>query len=108
GARGRGGSGWGKAERMAWYKIDVREPAGSVVSSVRDLSKWASFHLGDGAWNGKRLVSAASFAEPHTPQNIIRMEGPAKAQNPETLQMSYGMGWVIQDYRGHLLIGHAG
>jgi CubicO group peptidase (beta-lactamase class C family) len=98
----------GNAEPIAWYKIDVPEPAGSINTTARDLSKWARFHLGDGTWNGKRLVSTASFAEPHTPQNIIRMEGPAKAQNPETLQMSYGMAWVIQDYRGHLLIGHAG
>jgi CubicO group peptidase (beta-lactamase class C family) len=98
----------GNSEPIAWYRIDVPEPAGSIISSARDLSTWARFQLGDGAWNGKRLVSAASFAEPHMPQNIIRMEGPAKAQNPETLQMSYGMAWVIQDYRGHLLIGHAG
>jgi CubicO group peptidase (beta-lactamase class C family) len=98
----------GNPEPIAWYRIDVPEPAGSVNSTARDLARWVRFQLGDGTWNGKRLVSAASFAEPHLPQNIIRMEGQPKAQNPETLQMSYGMGWVIQDYRGHLLIGHAG
>jgi CubicO group peptidase (beta-lactamase class C family) len=98
----------GSPEPIPWYRIDVPEPAGSINSTARDLARWVQFHLGDGTWNGKRLVSAASFAEPHTPQNIIRMEGQAKAQNPETLQMSYGMAWVVQDYRGHLLFGHAG
>ncbi len=28
--------------------------------------------------------------------------------NPETHFMSYGMAWVIQDYRGHLQLSHAG
>jgi hypothetical protein len=28
--------------------------------------------------------------------------------NPDTDQLSYGMGWVVQDYRGRLLVSHAG
>ena len=28
--------------------------------------------------------------------------------SPDTHQMSYGMAWVIQDYRGQLLVSHAG
>ncbi len=28
--------------------------------------------------------------------------------NPETQQISYGLGWVVQDYRGELQIMHAG
>jgi hypothetical protein len=28
--------------------------------------------------------------------------------NPETNLMSYGMGWLVQDYRGHLVVSHAG
>ena len=36
------------------------------------------------------------------------LEGAAKAFNPDTVQMNYGMGWVIQDYRGQGLISHGG
>src|SRR5262249_56175099 len=79
----------GNGEPIPGYKIAVPEPAGSVISSARDLAKWARFHLGDGVWNGKRLVSAASFAEPHMPQNIIRMEGAAKAQHPQPRHTRY-------------------
>ncbi len=98
----------GRLEVVPWYKIDVPEPAGSINASARDLAQWVRFQLGDGTFGGKRLVSAASLEETHTPQNIIRLEGTARAMNPDTLQMSYGMGWVVQDYRGHLEVSHAG
>jgi len=39
---------------------------------------------------------------------IIRLEGPEKALNPATLQKSYGLGWLVQDYRGRLMLSHTG
>jgi CubicO group peptidase (beta-lactamase class C family) len=98
----------GKIEVIPWYRMDNPEPAGSINSCARDLCKWARFQLGDGTFGGKRLVSAKNLEETHTPQNIIPLEGKAREMNPDTLQMSYGMGWVIQDYRCHLLVSHAG
>jgi CubicO group peptidase (beta-lactamase class C family) len=98
----------GRPEVIPWYKIEVPEPAGSVHSTARDLASWARFQLGDGTFEGKRLVSAAALAETHTPQNIIRLEGASRALNPESLQLNYGMAWVLDSYRGHLLWAHAG
>src|SRR5262249_61815766 len=74
----------------------------------RDLARWVRFQLGDGTFEGKRLVSAANLAETHTPQFALRMDDTTRAMHPETNQMSYGMAWVIQDYRGRLLVSHAG
>ncbi|HJT79300.1 MAG TPA: serine hydrolase [Gemmataceae bacterium] len=99
---------FGQLEVIPWYKMDVPEPAGSINASARDLAQWVRFQLGDGTFDGKRLVSAANLRETHTPQNIIRLEGVPRAMNPDTLQMSYGMAWVIQDYKGHLEVSHAG
>lgn len=98
----------GQIDVIPWYRMDKPEPAGSINASARDLAQWVRFQLGDGTFQGKRLVSAGSLAETHTPQNIIRLEGTARAQNPDTTQMTYGMAWVIMDYRGQLLISHAG
>jgi hypothetical protein len=98
----------GKIEVIPWYPMTVPDPAGSVNSTASDLSKWVKFHLGDGTWGGKRLVSAANLAETHSPQTIIRLEGDDKAFQPFTHQMSYCMGWVVQDYRGQLLVSHGG
>jgi CubicO group peptidase (beta-lactamase class C family) len=101
-------NGVGQPDTMEPYVMDVPEPAGSVYSTARDLSKWVRFHLGDGTAAGKRLVSEKNLLQTHTPQIVLRLEGDEKGLHPETLQMSYGMGWVIQDYRGQLLVSHGG
>jgi CubicO group peptidase (beta-lactamase class C family) len=98
----------GEVEVIPWYPIDRPDPAGSLNASARDLSKWLRFQLGDGAFEGRRLLSAANLRETHTPQMVIRLEGSAGAMQPDTRQMSYGLGWVIQDYRGRHLVSHAG
>lgn len=98
----------GKIEALPWYRFDEPNPSASVNASARDLSKWLRFQLGDGAYQGKRLVSAENLAETHTPQMVIRLTGLTRAEHPFTSQMSYGMGWVLQDYRGQPLVSHAG
>jgi CubicO group peptidase (beta-lactamase class C family) len=98
----------GKLAVIPLYTIDNPEPAGSVNSCARDLCQWIRFHLGDGTFAGKRLVSAKNLQETRTPQTIIRLEGNVRDMNPDTTQISYAMGWVIQDYRCQLLVSHAG
>src|SRR5439155_13946487 len=98
----------GQFQVIPWYAIDKPEPAGSVNSCARDLCQWIRFQLGDGVMDGKRLVAAKNLLETRTPQAIIRLEGNVRDMNPDTTQISYGMGWVIQDHRGQLLVSHAG
>jgi CubicO group peptidase (beta-lactamase class C family) len=98
----------GQIDVIRWYPMEEPDPAGSLNASAADLAKWLRFQLGDGTFDGKRLVSAEGLGETHTPQIVQRLEGATRAYHPETNQMSYGMGWVIQDYRGRLLVSHAG
>jgi CubicO group peptidase (beta-lactamase class C family) len=98
----------GDVEAIPWYRIDKPDPAGSINATARDLVRWVRFQLGDGSFGGRRLVSAKNLQETHTPQMVIRMEGQVRAMNPDTQQMTYGMAWVIQDYKGHLQVSHAG
>ncbi|OAI42263.1 hypothetical protein AYO40_00015 [Planctomycetaceae bacterium SCGC AG-212-D15] len=90
------------------YVLARPEPSGSMSASARDLAQWVRFQLGDGSFDGRKLVSSAALHETHTPQNIIPFAGEARAFNPNTAQMSYGMAWVIQDYHGRQLVSHAG
>jgi len=93
---------------MRWYDDDNQiRASGSIKAGVRDLSKWVRFQLNSGAVDGKRLVSAASLAETHTPQVVEPLEAPL-ARMTETTQRSYGLGWHITDYRGHKLLEHGG
>ncbi len=93
---------------LPWYKIDEPDPAGSINSSARDLLQFLRLQLGDGTWQGKRVVSAANLKEMHRPQTIIRRQGMIRLMNPDSHFLSYGLGWVVQDYRGLLLLMHGG
>ena len=82
--------------------------AGSINASARDLSQWVRFQLGKGTFEGKQLVSAKNLGETHTAQIVMNPQGPARAIHPDTIQLCYGMAWVVQDYHGHRLISHGG
>ena len=45
-------------------------PSGAIVSSAEDMARFAMFQLGDGTWNGRRLVSEAMLNEVHSHQMI--------------------------------------
>jgi CubicO group peptidase (beta-lactamase class C family) len=82
--------------------------AGDISASVRDLGQWLRFQLGDGSWNKKRLVPAKLFHETHAPQMVIKLTDATKLSYPDTNQLSYGLGWFIQDYQGKHVLSHGG
>jgi CubicO group peptidase (beta-lactamase class C family) len=99
----------GKIEAMPWYEFPDPNPAGSMVATPRDLALWLRFHLAGGkTLDDRRLVSERNLLETRSPQNVIRVEGNARRMNPDTVQMCYGMGWVIYDHRGKHVVAHGG
>jgi CubicO group peptidase (beta-lactamase class C family) len=97
----------GQLHAVPGYVQSEPNPAGSVHASARDLVRWLQFQL-TGTAQGRRLVSPAALEETHTPQMVIRMDDAARAANPDTVQLAYGLGWVVQDYRGHAVVAHGG
>jgi CubicO group peptidase (beta-lactamase class C family) len=93
---------------VPYRSTDAIAPAGSVYSSVSDMSKWMRFILDSGRVGGKRLISAASFTELVTPQ----IRAPMALYPALTLArphgFSYGLGWFIQDYQGEVVWMHTG
>jgi CubicO group peptidase (beta-lactamase class C family) len=99
----------GAVEAIPWRNIDDAGPAGSINSSVRDMAKWITLQLNDGVYEGKRLISAKNVEEMHTPQMVIAPKGELpQVFFPDSKLLSYGLGWFIEDYRGHQLILHPG
>jgi CubicO group peptidase (beta-lactamase class C family) len=98
----------GKLRSIPWYVQTLPNAAGSIHSTARDLASWLRFQLSDGTLAGRRLVSATALGETHRPHMVIPMDDAIRAANPETVQLSYGLAWVIQDYRGHELVSHGG
>ncbi len=95
-------------EVIPWRNIDNAGPAGSINSSVRDMSKWIALQLNDGVFDGKRLISSKNMKEMHRPQMVIPPGGITTEFFPESMQLTYALGWFVQDYRGHQLILHPG
>jgi CubicO group peptidase (beta-lactamase class C family) len=93
---------------VPWHNIDNVAPAGSINSSVSDMAKWMRFQLAQGKVAGKSLVSASALGETHSPQMVTPLSADTKQINPYTHLSSYGMGWVIQDYRGREIRQHGG
>jgi CubicO group peptidase (beta-lactamase class C family) len=93
---------------LPWHNIDNIAPAGSINSSVHDMSKWVRFQLAQGKVAGKALVSASALGETHTPQMVMALSADSKQINPFTHLSSYGMGWMLQDYRGREIRHHGG
>jgi hypothetical protein len=68
------------------------------------MAQWVLMNLNKGKFGDKQVVSEASMAQIHSPQMLI----PVPIRYDEVLYPSYGMGWVIEPYRGHLLVWHNG
>jgi CubicO group peptidase (beta-lactamase class C family) len=93
---------------IAYRNIDNAGPAGSITSTVTDMAKWVRFQLDSGKAGGTSVVTPASIAESHTPQTVIRREGPWAHVNPFSHFDSYGLGWFLHDFRGREVVEHGG
>lgn len=95
---------------IAWDNLDSARAAGSVNSTARDLAAWLKFQLSEGKHDGKQLVAARVLRETHTPQMLVKPEGPFAVYFPakSTRFTSYGLGWFVHDYRGVTCVSHGG
>jgi len=87
---------------------DAIAPAGSVWSSVADMSKWMRFVLDSGRVGSQRLLKPETFREIIAPQIRAPMEEYPALRLAKPDFFSYGFGWFIQDYRGQAVWMHTG
>lgn len=94
---------------IPFRNLDVAGPFVSINASARDMAQWVRFQLGDGTLDGKRVLSEAQLKEMHTPQIVMnRQHELLETLLPEHDFFSYGLGWFVNDYRGHVLVWHSG
>jgi CubicO group peptidase (beta-lactamase class C family) len=101
----------GKLQVIPFEDLDNAGPAGSINSSVAEMSKWIQLQLNHGKIPGTetRIFSDKSSQEMWAQHMVIPI-GPGneelKALHPHF--RGYGYGWFLWDYRGRKLIGHTG
>lgn len=99
----------GVVKVIRWRNIDNVAPAGSINSSVNDLSRWVRMHLNQGKFEGRQILKPATLKEMHSAQMAMPVDDPvARVLGSESNLTSYGLGWVAQDYRGHHMVSHGG
>jgi len=94
----------GEIKRIPFRNIDAIGPAGSINSSVNEMSNWIMMQLSNGKFDGKQVVPEAALKETQTPQIVAGGE----LRYDEDFYSSYGMGWGVTSFRGHLLLAHSG
>ncbi len=89
---------------MSFRNIDNVGPAGSINSSIADMTHWLQVHLNGGKFNGRKIVSPQAVKEMHTPHMNIA----ALPEEAELSPTAYGLGWFVRAYRGRLQVEHGG
>lgn len=101
----------GKLVPVPWLNIDNVGPAGSVNSCAADLAKWIQLHLNRGKYQGKEIWNANIQREMHSPQTIMspQMTVAMLYRIAKHAHFAlYGLGWMMNDYRGKMMIHHGG
>lgn len=93
-----------ETSEIPFREVGNMGPAGSINSSVNEMTRWVRMLLGDGTLEGTRLVQASTWRELRTPQVAIS----ALPQDPELTPASYAHGWFVDAFRGHLRTHHGG
>ena len=98
----------GKVTPIPWRNFDNLGGAGAVNSNAWEMAQWIRLQLGEGVYEGRRILSDSVLKEMHTPQTVIRMGENTEKLFTETHFQAYGLGWTLQDYRGRKLVRHGG
>jgi CubicO group peptidase (beta-lactamase class C family) len=98
----------GVVEVVPMRSTDAVAPAGSVWSSVWDMSKWMRFMLDSGRVGTRRLIAPATFREIIAPQIRVPMEEYPALELAQPHFFSYALGWFVQDYGGETVWMHTG
>ena len=101
---GEDGTGEYAMRKMPFRDISAIGPAGSINSCVDDMARWVTLQLGDGKFDGKKVIAPNILQELHKPQMVMGGE----LSKDGVVAVGYAMGWMVDVYRGHLRVHHGG
>jgi CubicO group peptidase (beta-lactamase class C family) len=95
----------GRLTAIPYDQIDGLAPAGSISSSVNDMSKWVLALLNNGKVGKRQVIPQAAIEATREPQDIV---GVVTHLNGVTDYQLYGLGWRLESYEGHNIVMHNG
>ncbi|WP_296386442.1 serine hydrolase [Winogradskyella sp.] len=94
-------------EKTDYYDIAGMSPAGSINSSVNDMSKWLITWINNGKYKNEQIIPEAYVKEAMSSQMVVAGATPNK-ELPNVHFANYGYGWFLHSYKGHYLVEHGG
>ena len=96
-----------KISNMDYYRIAGMSPAGSMNSSVNEMSNWLMTWLNKGKFEGNEIIPEAYINEAMSSQMVINGALPDD-EFPDIHMATYGYGWMLSSYKGHYRVEHGG
>ncbi|MBA2248863.1 MAG: serine hydrolase [Chitinophagaceae bacterium] len=96
---------YGPLTRLPYDRIDNLGPAGSLVSNVKDMSKWLLMQLDSGRYGGKQIIPWTALQKTRDMNTIITSR---RSSVYPTHFRGYGLGVFINDYNGRTIYWHTG
>ncbi|MEM5564552.1 serine hydrolase [Psychroserpens sp. AS72] len=94
-------------KKMDYYDIAGMSPAGSINSSVNDMSKWLITWINNGKYKGEEIIPDSYINEAMSSQMVVGANIPDD-KFPDIHFANYGYGWFLQSYKGHYRVEHGG
>ena len=94
-------------KKMDYYDIAAMSPAGSINSSVQEMSNWVITWINGGKFKDKEVIPANFVTQAMSSQMVVRAGLPGK-ENPDLHMSNYGYAWGISSYKGHYRVTHGG
>ncbi len=91
-------------QRVPFRDISLVGPAGAINSSAEEMLRWVGLHLAGGKMGDKQVIQAATLRDMYRPYTPVSGMG----QDAELGPQSYGLGWMIDTYRGRYRAQHGG
>ncbi len=93
---------------IEWVNWDNIAPAGAMISSVHDWSKWIEVQLGKGVYQGDTLWSSAQSHEMWSVQTPEAVSQGSLDLWPTQTFKGYGLGWELMNMHGSKVVAHGG
>jgi CubicO group peptidase (beta-lactamase class C family) len=94
-----------KMQEISFDNLSNLAPAGSIVSSAKDMSSWIMVHLDNGKLNGAQVISPKAIQAIRKPYSIMAIDPRDKRATHFYL---YGLGLLVNDCNGRLVYSHTG
>lgn len=95
----------GKLQKVPYGNLDNLAPAGSIGSSVADMTHWVKALLANGQYEGQQVISKDAIFETRLPHSSLGEGGHGFNRKQFNL---YGLGWFTSAYEGRLIVEHTG